>query len=450
MKKRVLSLILAATMAMSLTACGSKKTTETPAADGKFKAGTYEATAQGFGGEIKATVTLSGDKIEKIELTGDNETQGIGSVAVETLGEEMVKAQAVNIDDVSGATVSSTAIKEAVTAALKEAGVDASTLVPVESGDVEAKEETLDVDVIVVGAGGAGMTAAIQAHEAGMNVAIVEKAPYAGGNTSRATGGMNAAETSVQEKLGIEDSVETFIKDTMEGGYNKNNLDLVTKMCQESAAAIDWLETIGAPLPEVSFSGGATNKRIHRPENGIGVGAFLVEAFDKKIQELNIPVYYNTTATEILMKDGAAVGILAESKDTKYTINAKAVIMATGGFGANEELYTKYRPELKGYVTTNVPGATGEGITMAEKVGAATVDMEQIQIHPTVEQETSMLITESVRGDGAILVNQSGVRFGDELRTRDVVSASIIEQEGSYAYLIFDQQLRDVLSATEK
>ena len=150
------------------------------------------------------------------------------------------------------------------------------------------------------------------------------------------------------------------------------------------------------------------------------------------------------------MDGDTAVGILAEGKESNYTINAKSVIIATGGFGANEELYTQYKPELKGYVTTNVPTATGDGITMATEVGANTVDMEQIQIHPTVDQTTSLLITESVRGDGAILVNQSGVRFGDELRTRDVVSASVIEQEGSYAYLIFDQQLRDVLSAVEK
>ena len=454
MKKRILSFTLAMMMVLSLTACGSSDNSKNEQANssesGKYKAGTYEGTAKGFGGDIKATVTLSENAIESITVEGDKETQGIGSVAVEQLPQEMVKKQAVEIDGISGATKSSGAIKEAVTNALKEAGVDASKLVAIEDSKTEAKKETLDVDVVVVGAGGAGMTAAIQAKEAGMNVIIVEKAAYAGGNTSRATGGMNAAETSVQKKLGIEDTVETFIKDTMEGGYNLNNLDLVTKMCEESADAIDWLDSIGAPLNEVSFSGGATNKRIHRPEGGTGVGAYLVNAFVKKIDEYQIPVYYNTKATEILMDGNKAVGILAESSETNYTINASSVILATGGFGANEELYTQYKPELKGYVTTNVASATGDGIVMATQVGANTVDMEQIQIHPTVEQSTSLLITESVRGDGAILVNQSGVRFGDELRTRDVVSASIIEQEGSYAYLIFDQQLRDVLSAVEK
>ena len=132
------------------------------------------------------------------------------------------------------------------------------------------------------------------------------------------------------------------------------------------------------------------------------------------------------------------------------TINAKAVILTTGGFGANEEMYCTYRPDLKGTVTTNAPGATGDGIVMAQAVGADLVDIEQIQLHPTVEQATSMLITEGVRGDGAILVNQSGVRFVNELLTRDVVSAAELEQEGQYAYVIFDQNLREGLKATEK
>lgn len=448
MKKRILSSLLALGLAVSLTACGQGGASS---ANSKFKAGTYEGKGNGFGGEITATVVLSDSKIESITVVGDKETQGIGSVAVEQLPGKMVEAQAVEIDGISGASYSSKGIKEAVTDALSKAGVDASKLVPVEKTEkAEAKEETIEADVVVVGAGGAGLTAAIEAKQAGMNVVIVEKAAYAGGNTSRATGGMNAAETKLQAELGINDTVETFIKDTMEGGYNKNNIELVTKMCEESSDAIDWLASIGAPLEELSFSGGATYKRIHRPAGGAGVGAYLVEKFVQKAEELQIPVYYNTEVKSIIMDGDKAAGVMASSEDTNYTINAKSVIVATGGFGANEELYTKYRPELKGYVTTNVPTANGDGITMATEVGANTVDMEQIQIHPTVEQGTAMLITESVRGDGAILVNQSGVRFGDELRTRDVVSASINEQEGSYAYLVFDQQLRDGLSAVEK
>ncbi|BCJ96010.1 hypothetical protein acsn021_35790 [Anaerocolumna cellulosilytica] len=459
--KKLFSLVLVLILVFSLSACGKKEQTtgteqgqstneEAGASEGKFKPGTYEGTAKGFGGDVVATVVLSADKMDEITVVGDSETEGIGSVAIETLPSLMVEKQTVEVDTVSSATVTSNAVIEAVTKALESAGVDISTLSAVETKAVEKKEETLDVDVVVIGAGGAGMTAAIELKKAGVNVIIVEKMPMVGGNTIKATGGMNAAETSVQAELGIEDTIEQFIEDTMTGGYNVNNKELVTVMAQNSADAIDWLASIGAPLPEVSFSGGATNKRIHRPEGGAGVGAYLVEKFNQNLDDLGIQVMLNTTATEITSENNIVTGIKAEGKEVNYTIHAKAVILATGGFGANEELYTKYKPELKGYVTTNTPGATGDGIVMAEAIGANLVDIEQIQTHPTVEQTTSIMITESVRGGGAILVNQEGKRFTDELLTRDVVSDAIVKQEGSYSYIIFDQLLRDNLSAIEK
>lgn len=447
MKKKFLSVFLACAMALTFVSCDNN---ENSSADNAFAAGTYEGTAKGFGGEVKATVKLSDSKIEEIVVVGDKETPTIGGVAVESMPKEMLAKQIANVDIVSGATVTSNAIIEAVTAAFASAGIDASTLVAQESSATEKTEETLEVDCVVVGAGGAGMTAALEAKAAGLNVVIVEKMAMAGGNSVKATGGMNAADTDVQEAYGVEDTVEIFVEDTMKGGYELNNRELVTKMAEESSEAIEWLEEIGAPLPELSFSGGATNKRIHRPEGGKPVGSFIVDALIKNVEEQGIEIIYNTEAKEILTADNAVAGIKAEGKDKNYTINAQAVILATGGFGANEDMYTQYRPELKGFVTTNTPGATGDGIAMAEAVGANLVDIEQIQIHPTVEQTTSLLITESVRGGGAILVNEGAKRFGNELLTRDVVSANIIAEEGGYAYEIFDQQLRDSLSAIEK
>lgn len=414
-----------------------------------FTAGTYTGTAQGFGGDVTATVTLSATEITDIQVVGDQETDGLGSVAIEQLPPKMLEAQSPNVDAMSGATVTSNAIIEAVTAALSQAGVDALSLVPKEAEDKALEEQTLEADVVVIGAGGAGMTAAITAHEAGKEVILLEKMPYAGGNTTKSTGGMNAAETSVQAELGIEDSVQTFIDDTMTGGKNVNDLALVTTMAENSAEAIDWLASIGAPLPEVSFSGGATNKRIHRPEGGAAVGPYLVEKLLAKIGEDEISLLYSTEATELIVEDGAVTGVKATGDGVRYTINAKAVVLATGGFGANLEMCAAYNPDLAGFVTTNSPCATGDGIKMAEAVGAATVDMEQIQIHPTVYQATSLMVTESVRGGGAILVNASGERFVDEMETRDVVSAAEIAQEGGYAYLVFDQAQRDNLSAID-
>ena len=159
---------------------------------------------------------------------------------------------------------------------------------------------------------------------------------------------------------------------------------------------------------------------------------------------------YDTRATILMTLDGTVVGVQASSDSANYTIRAKAVILATGGFGNNEDMVVHYKPDLKGTVTTSAPGVTGDGILMAEAVGADLVDIDQIQLHPTVEQSTSMLITEGVRGDGAILVNQEGKRFINELLTRDVVSAGELAQPGSYAYIIFDQHLRDGLKAIEK
>ncbi len=415
--------------------------------------GTYTATEQGFGGEVTVEVTVDEENITDVQITGDSETPTLGGIAVKEMGDQIIDAQSPKVDGVSGASVTSGAIVAAATAALEEAGADVDAMGKAEAvteGSQERKEETLQTDIVIVGAGGAGMTAAINATQDGKDVILLEKMPYAGGNTTKATGGMNAAETHYQKEQGIEDSVEQFVEDTMEGGHQLNNIDLVTTMAENSAAGIDWLDSIGAPLPKVSFSGGATNARIHAPEDGSGVGEYLVEAFTAKIDELGIDVMYNTKATDLIYADGTVSGVLASSDDTDYTIEADAVILTTGGFGANEEMYTSYRPDLKGTVTTNAPGATGDGIVMAEAVGADLVDIDQIQLHPTVEQSTSMLITESVRGDGAILVNQSGKRFTDELLTRDVVSAAELEQDGHYAYIIFDQKLRDNLKAIEK
>jgi fumarate reductase flavoprotein subunit len=236
----------------------------------------------------------------------------------------------------------------------------------------------------------------------------------------------------------------------MKGGHALNDPQLVAVMTNNSSDAIDWLDTIGAALPKISFSGGASVNRIHAPEDGSGVGAYLVDRFSAKLAELGVNVMLNTKATELLADaEGKICGVKAEGPDALYTFSCKAVILASGGFGANEDMYTQYRPDLKGTVTTNAPGATGDGIVMAQALGADLVDIGEIQLHPTVEQTTSMLITESVRGDGAILVNQAGVRFTNELLTRDAVSAAELAQEGQYAYILFDQNLRYSRVSTE-
>ena len=481
--KKLTALLASATMALSLVGCSAGKT--------------YTGEAYGHDKEnpVKVTLTIKDKTITKVEVDASHETNGIGSKAADALPEQIVSANSLDVDGVSGATQTSKAIIEAATAALKQAGLEPSDLVSKNTSTTKAKDIEETVDVVIVGAGGAGMTAAITASKAGSKVVIIESQPIVGGNTVRSTGGLNAAKTPYQDKnefkeaAGVEktlataaekfadnetitalaatvksqwdayqanpqgyfDSPELMALDTMIGGKGKNDPELVKILTQNSAGAIEWLASIGAELKSVGAAGGASVKRIHRPvdENGktAAVGAYIVPILEKNVHDAGVEVITDTTAKKLLTENGKVVGVEAEGKDgNKVVIHAKSVIMATGGFGANAEMVEKYKPELKGFATTNAEGAQGQGIDMATAVGAATVDMDQIQIHPTVhieEDGNAHLITEGVRGDGAILVNKEGKRFFDEVQTRDKVSAAEIQQTDGEAWLILDQKMVD-------
>ncbi len=407
---------------------------------------TITGVGQGIDGDVVVQITADATTIYDVQVLEQNETVGIGSVAVEQLPGAIVEANSIAVDGIAGATVTSNAIKDAIRQALTEAGIDPTPFETAQEATAEAEKTavTLDCDVVVVGAGGAGLTAAVRATQEGAKVLVLEKMPFAGGNSLKASGGMNCADTKFQAAAGITDSgVQEFIDDTMNGGHQMNDLALVTTMAENSAEAVEWLESIGAPLPKVAATGGTTHKYLHSPEDGSPVGAFLVAKLSEQAEQEGIEIMLNTTATEILMADGAAVGVKAEDAEHEYTINAGAVILATGGFGSNFDLMCSFNPSLANAVTTNHPGATGDGILMAEAVGAATVDMDQIQLHPTVYQATSTLVSEKMRSLGAILVNQEGKRFCNDLSTRDAVSAAELEQTGGYAFIIFDQNLVD-------
>ena len=501
MRKRIAALALAAVMAFGLTACGggSSSSTAAPASSGEAGgvSGEFTGTATGMG-EVTVTVTLTDGVITACKVVGDSETEGIGSVVVESAPDEIVSGNKGAIDVVSGATITSEAINEALAAALAAAGLDAADFTGNEDASA-AEDRVIDTDIVIVGAGGAGMTAAIAAANEGRDVVIVESQAMVGGNSVRATGGMNAAKTPAQdenefnEAAGVEktletaasewadneaitalantvaeqwaayqanpegyfDSVELMELDTLIGGHGINDPALVEALCSNSADAIDWLAEQGIELTSVSSFGGASVKRIHRPVDSegktISVGSYMIPLLQSKCEELGIEILLNTTANKILTDaDGAAVGIEATDKNgAAVTVNAKAVILATGGFGANLDMVVEYKPDLAGFMTTNAPGAQGQGIDMAVAIGAGTVDMDQIQIHPTVEANTAALITEGLRGDGAILVNAEGNRFTDEVGTRDVVSAAEIAQTGSYSWLVIDQAMVDASSVIQ-
>ena len=497
MRKRIAALALASVMALSLIGCGSKSNSASSAAG---VSGEFTGTAKGMGGDVTVTLTLEDSKITGCTAEGADETEGIGTLALDQLPGQIAETGSIAVDGVAGATITSDAIKEAAAAALAAAGLNADDYkTAVEADNTKAEDSTVDADIVIVGAGGAGMTAAITAAAEGKNVVIVESQPMVGGNSVRATGGMNAGKTVYQdenefgESAGVEktlktaaekyadnetitalaktvseqwaeyqknptgyfDSVELMELDTMIGGKGINDPALVETLCSNSADAIDWLDEHGITLHSVSSFGGASVKRIHRPVDGDGktvsVGSYMIPLLQENCEKAGVQILLNTTANEILTDaNGAAVGIKATgSTGETVTVNAKAVVLTTGGFGANLDMVTEYKPELKGFMTTNAAGAQGQGIEMATAIGAATVDMDQIQIHPTVEANTAALITEGLRGDGAILVNAEGKRFIDEVGTRDVVSAAEIAQTGSYSWLVVDQAMADASSVIQ-
>ena len=497
-KKSVSALAMAAIIAVSLFGygCGAKSASTSSDAG---VSGDFTGTAKGFGGDVSVTLTLTDGAITGCTAEGKDETQGVGSEAIAKMPGEIAESGSIAVDGVSGATVTSTAIKEAAAAALTAAGLNPDDYKTAVENDATAEDSTVEADVVVVGAGGAGMTAAITAAGEGKSVVILESQSMVGGNSVRATGGMNAGKTVYQdenefgESAGVEktlktaaekyadnetitalaktvseqwaayqanptgyfDSVELMELDTMIGGKGINDPELVETLCANSADAIDWLDEHGITLHNVSSFGGASVKRIHRPVNAEGktvsVGSYMIPLLQENCEKAGVKMMLDTTATEILTDaNGAAVGVKATGASGEtVTVNAKAVVLATGGFGANLDMVVKYKPELKGFMTTNAPGIQGQGIEMAQAIGAATVDMDQIQIHPTVEANTAALITEGLRGDGAVLINAEGKRFIDEVGTRDVVSAAEIAQTGSYSWLVVDQAMVDASSVIQ-
>lgn len=436
-KSKTLALLLSMTMLFS--ACGSAKT-DNKAGDSKEAAvgeTTGEGTAAGHNGDLKAVVTFDGDKIAKIDLTHE-ETEGLGDKAADKLVEEIVANNSVSVDTVTGATVTSTAVIEAVKAAIEASGRDVKNF---ETESEEKKGETVekDTDVVVIGGGGAGFAAAVSAKEAGADVILVEKLASVGGNTLISGGEYAAPANDIQKEEGIEDSKELFAKDVEEAGGNPELIKVLADKATEDAY---WLrDDIGVKwLDSLMFFGGHSVKRSLIP--AAHTGNELIKNYLKKAEELGIEVLTETDVKEILSKDGKVCGIKAETKDGELVVNAKSVVVASGGFGANADMCYEFDKEIDEHVlSTNSPGATGDGILMAEKLGADTVDMDKIQLYPVCDVETGKLL---YCGDtrlvgGALLVNKEGKRFVEELGTRREISMAIKAQTDYVGYVLWDE-----------
>ena len=407
----------------------------------QMKDGEFEGLGEGRSGMIKVAIIIKNHIITAIRIISQSESKFAQPAEQQIIDAVLEKQTVEGVDAVSGATLTSQGMLTAIGMA-----IDASK--GVQQGGEETYRDT-SCDIVVIGAGGAGLSAATQAASMGAHVIVLEKQGIIGGNTNYSTGGLNAAETSVQEKLGISDSKKSHYDDTMAGGHFLNDPSLVETLVNKAAAAVDWLISLGADLSNVGQLAGSSQKRTHRPNGGAAIGPHLMAVLSKAVKSENISVRTRNTVTALTEQNGKVTGVKVSTPTGTYTIKAKAVIIATGGFGANLSLVAHYRPEFKDFNTSNHYGATGDAFDWISSLDVPLVDMDQIQIHPTGEIGSHLLITEAVRGNGAILVNHDGVRFTNEMLTRDKVSEAILAQSEKSAFLIFDQSVRESLAAIE-
>lgn len=434
--KKISSFLVLVLMTALFVGCGGK---------GDSKDGTYEGLGQGKGGDLKVEVKVEDLKITDIKILEESETAGYAA-SLDSLIKDIIKHNSTDVDTVSGSTLSSNGLLEAVHDALDKAGIDPKDLKEVkveEDGEKDKEEVSEEYDVIVIGAGGAGLAAAIEAKMDGADVLVLEKMPIAGGNTLISGAEYAAPGNWIQEKEGIEDNPALMVEDTLEGGDHINDRDLVTVVAENALEDAKWLrDEVGVIWEdELMFFGGHSVKRSLIPLGASG--REIIKKQVAKAEELEIPIYLETKAEELIMEDGKVVGVKAESNDKSYTLTAKnGVIMASGGFGSNVDMRVKYNPEIDDKIlSTNTVGSTGDGITMGEEVKADLVGMEWIQTYPICDPLTgTLLYFDDARLYGhTVIVNKEGERFVEELGRRDEMSMAIKAQTGSVCYEIIDE-----------
>ena len=409
---------------------------------------TAEGTGVGKHGDITVAVTFDAGKIQDIKIVKNAENPILAKKVFTDLKDQVVALSSTDVDLVSGATFSAKGFIDAVNDAAKKAGV---TLAKADKKALKkaARElpKTSNYDVVVIGAGGAGFSAAITAKNAGANVVLLEKMPAVGGNSLISGAEMNVAKNWVQPKLGInDDSPELHAQDTFKGGDGKGDMKVINVMTHEALDAAKWCrDYLGVRFEDdnLFFFGGHSRKRALIPVGHTGTE--FIAKFQAKADELGIPVITNMKAEELIKnKDGRVVGVKATMDGSEYTFNAKGgVVLATGGFGANPEMVKKYNPKIdERFKTTDAPGTTGEALYMAERAGAQLVNMGYIQTYPICDPLSGAIeLIADARFDGAIMLNQEGKRFVEELQRRDVLSEAILNQTGQYCWVLWNDNI---------
>lgn len=295
-------------------------------------------------------------------------------------------------------------------------------------------------DAVVIGGGGAGMVAAIELARAGKNVVLLEKMPIIGGSSLLATGGLNAAYTELQKAAGVKDDEETFFKDTLKMGKGTNDKDLVRVLVHNSNAAYEWFKAIGGKLElQSNRSGGTSAARMHYTKSG-GIGRYMVAVIKPELYKSKVDVRVNSPVVRINKgKDGSVTGVLVKGKNTGlYEIQAQAVVLTSGSYANNQTIIGRERPDFQGMITTAQPGSHGDGLQLAGNVGAEVFNLQKVQIHPNVAAGTTIMITQSMRHNGGILVNKNGERFVNDQAPRNTLGPAILKQPGQSVYLIYD------------
>ena len=409
---------------------------------------TAEGTGVGKHGDITVAVTFDAGKIQDIKIVKNAENPILAKKVFTDLKDQVVALSSTDVDLISGATFSAKGFIDAVNDAAKKAGV---TLAKADKKALKkaARElpKTSNYDVVVIGAGGAGFSAALTAKNAGANVVLLEKMPAVGGNSLISGAEMNVAKNWVQPKLGInDDSPELHAQDTFKGGDGKGDMKVINVMTHEALDAAKWCrDYLGVRFEDdnLFFFGGHSRKRALIPVGHTGTE--FIAKFQAKADELGIPVITNMKAEELIKnKDGRVVGVKATMDGSEYTFNAKGgVVLATGGFGANPEMVKKYNPKIdERFKTTDAPGSTGEALYMAERAGAELVNMGYIQTYPICDPLSGAIeLIADARFDGAIMLNQEGKRFVEELQRRDVLSEAILNQTGQYCWVLWNDNI---------
>lgn len=485
-RKRMVLILAALSVVALLFGCAQ---TQASLQKTVFRPGTYTASAKGIGGDVKISVTFSATDIVSIKVDQHNETPGVGDVAIETIPEKIVKGQTLNVDTVAGATITSKAILTAVEECIKKAGGDVAAFKakqPVAAK--KAADITQTADVVVIGAGGAGLAAAVSAHQAGASVIVVEKMPKVGGNTIISGAAYNSADPERQKNApasaGPEATVMALINatpanelhkqmqatlkkeyeeykasgatylfdsptlhalQTFEGGDRKGDLVLIKNYTSKTLAGLHWLESLGMKFTDTCFTVlGALWQRSHKPVKPLGTG--YIESMTSYLSAHNVPIMLETKAEHIIMDKGRAAGVIATGPSgNKVTLYAKkGVVIATGGFSKNIEMRQKYNTQWKtldaSIPSTNHPGATGDGIVMAQEVGSDLVGMEYIQLLPMGDPQTGSLSGNIEQGvENRIFVNKEGNRFVAEDARRDVMTQALYQQPDATMWVIVDK-----------